>query len=57
MSVSQIRREVDSLILNSGMKPDIRMHCSILRALKLRHRNIDSHVTHDIIMHAIKKLV
>jgi len=56
MSIIQLRQEVESLIANSGMKPDIRMRCSIMRALKMRHGDLDEALTRNVIASAIRKL-
>jgi hypothetical protein len=56
MSLNQLRNEIDTMILNSGMNPHIKMRCSILRALKMRHQNIDPSQARNVIEIAIKEL-
>jgi len=56
MSINQLRQEVESLIVNSGMKPNIKMRCSILKTLKMRHRDLDVPLTRNVIDSAIKEM-
>lgn len=56
MSVNRLRNEVDTLILNAGRRPDMRMCCSIIRALKLRHGDIDTAMARTLIETSIKEL-
>lgn len=56
MSINQIRKEVDTLIQTSGIKPTMKMRCSIMRALKMRHHDIDASLTRDVITTAIKEM-
>ena len=56
MSVNQLRQEVESLIVNSGMKPDIKMRCAIMRTLKMRHDSLDASLTRDVVEATIRKM-
>ena len=56
MSIIQLRQEVESLIVNSGMKPNIKMRCSIMKALKMRHGDLEMPLTRDVIEAAIKDM-
>jgi len=56
MSIIQLRQEVESLIVNSGRKPDIKMRCSIMKALKMRHSDLDAALTRSVVESAIKEL-
>jgi hypothetical protein len=56
MSINQLHQEVESLIVNSGMKPDVRMRCSIMRALKMRHSDLDAALTRSVIEATIKEM-
>ncbi|MEA1920239.1 MAG: hypothetical protein U9N52_10390 [Campylobacterota bacterium] len=55
MSISQLRNEIDTMIDSSGFKPTMKMKCSILRALSMRHKEIDNRVTRDIIETVLKE--
>jgi hypothetical protein len=57
MSIYQIRTEVDSLIQESGMQPSMKMQCSLLRTLKMRHCNLDIPLASNIIKTTIKELL
>ncbi len=56
MSDEKLRNEIDTLILRSGRKAHSKMRCSVLRALKLRHGELDNASTLHIIDHAINAL-
>lgn len=56
MSTEKLRNEIDTLILQSGRKAHTKMRCSILRALKLRHGNLDNATTFNVIDNAIDAL-
>jgi len=56
MSIIQLRKEVETLIVNSGMKPDIKMRCSIMKTLKMRHSDLDMTLTRNVIESAIKEM-
>jgi len=56
MSIIQLRQEVESLIVNSGMKPNIKMRCSIMKALKMRHGDLEMPLTRHVIEAAIKDM-
>ncbi len=55
MSVNQMRQQVDSLILHSGMKADVKMCCSLMKTLKMRHGNIDTSLARSVIRKAIQE--
>jgi len=56
MSIIQLRKEVESLIVNSGMKPNVKMRCSLMKTLKMRHSDLDMTLTRNVIDSAIKEL-
>ena len=56
MSINQLRQEVESLIVNSGMKPNIKMRCSIMKTLKMRHGDLNLPLTRDVIETAIREM-
>lgn len=56
MPIIQLRQEVESLIVNSGMKPNIKMRCSIMKALKMRHGDLEMPLTRHVIEAAIKDM-
>jgi hypothetical protein len=56
MSTEKLRNEIDTLILQSGRKAHTKMRCSILRALKLRHGDLDNATTLNAIDNAIEAL-
>ncbi len=56
MSVNQLKNEIHALISTSGMAPNMKMRCSILRTLKMRHGTLDTPLTRSIIENAIKDL-
>ena len=55
MSILRLRQEVESLITNSGMEPDIRMRCSIMKALKMRHGDLDVPLARNVIEAMMKE--
>ncbi len=56
MSIIQLRREVETLIGNSGRKPHMKMRCSLMRTLKMRHGDLDPAITRDVIDLTIRGL-
>lgn len=56
MSIIQLRQEVHSLIAHSGIQPSMKMRCSIMKTLKMRHEDLDTTLTRNVIESAIKAL-
>lgn len=58
MAKETLRNEIDTLIMNADRKADMRMCCSIIPALKLRHgdREIGNTMARSLIETSIREL-
>lgn len=49
MPRTQIKHEIESLILLSGHPADKRMQCSLQRIIRMRHPELGAQYVHDVI--------
>ncbi|MBN2895386.1 MAG: hypothetical protein JXK05_05795 [Campylobacterales bacterium] len=57
MSAKLLQVEVTALILRSGIKPDKKMRCSLLRTIRMRHGAIDPQMANDAVEAALDAMV
>ncbi len=57
MSAEMLKDEVATLILRSGMKPDSKMRCALIRTLTMRHGDLDRSMLRHAVERSLKELL
>ncbi len=57
MSAEMLKDEVATLILRSGMKPDSKMRCALMRTLAMRHGDVDRSVLRHAVECSLRELL